>query len=290
MGWQLKSSAPEPPTPVAQFVYHRHSDDAGIEVTAHKIEAHRITKPIQLLAAWIIGLILTDSIFLYSAVSFEPRTWERGILVIAAILNVPGFLFALFLLQTKFRAELQEDTYYHEYINKKTATPQHLDKDFFQDSRIERLENLIKTALTQDMTLQQPIDIEDLDWEDWPIAINSKHPQYGEICQAMQDSSIPISSVFGNGTSLKPPAKWIIAINPAMPFQMKIHLFKVLVEFDFDGYELHLPVREAEEEEDIYIGCYGFTEYCKIDYKFKRLIKDDAEEKDFDKHYKLNQI
>lgn len=259
-------------------------------MTAHKIEAHRITKPIQLLAAWIIGLILTDSIFLYSAISFEPGTWERGILVIAAILNVPGFLFALFLLQTKFRAELQEDTYYHEYINKKTATPQHLDKDAFQDSRIERLENIVKTALTQDMTLHQPIDIQSLDWEDWPIAINSKHPQYGEICQAMQDNLIPISSVFGNSTALNPPSKWIIAINPAIPFPMKVHLLKVLIDFEFDGYELHLPIREAAEDEDIYIGGYGFTEYCKIDYKLKKLINEGAEESAFDRHYKLNQI
>jgi len=259
-------------------------------VTSHKIEAHRITKPIQLLAAWIIGLILTDSIFLYSAISFEPGTWERGILVVAAILNVPGFLFALFLLQTKFRAELQEDTYYHEYISKKTATPQHLDKDVFQDARIEGLEKIIRAALTQDTSLYQPADIQNLDWEDWTIAINSQHPQFGEIVQAMRDNSIPIASVFGNEITLHLPSKWIIAINPTIPFLLKICLLRALAEFDFDGYELHSPVREADEDEDIYIGGYGFREYCKIDYNFRKLIKEDINELDLTNHYKLNKI
>src|SRR5690606_2377188 len=38
----------------------------------------------------------------------------------AAIVNVPLFLIALFVLQTKFRPELQEDSYYSTYLNSKT--------------------------------------------------------------------------------------------------------------------------------------------------------------------------
>lgn len=66
-----------------------------------KLEPHKITKPIQLLGAWLVGLVLTDSIFLTATLSLDAQSWERGALVIAAIINVPIFLGALFLLQTK---------------------------------------------------------------------------------------------------------------------------------------------------------------------------------------------
>lgn len=84
-----------------------------------RIEPHKVTKPIQLLAAWMVGLVVTNSSFLIAAVQMADESWERGCLVIAAVANVPVFLFALFLLQTRFRAELQEDTYYSEYLSKK---------------------------------------------------------------------------------------------------------------------------------------------------------------------------
>lgn len=254
-------------------------------MTTHKIEPHRITKPIQLLAAWIIGLILTDSIFLYTAVSFQSGTWERGALVIASILNVPGFLFALFLLQTKFRAELQEDTFYHEYINKKTAVPQRVERDAIQDVRIDELEKMLKR-------LQPAISIEKIavgssqfDWEVWPVALNLLHPQYRKIREALKAESIVVSSIFGNEIDSTLPSKWVIAINPAIPFQLKIHLLKTLIPFDFDGFELHVPVREVDENEDVYIGGYGIGDYCDIDQEFKLLIAQDIEEVDFNYHY-----
>lgn len=37
-------------------------------------------------------------------------------LVIASVVNVPVFIFALFLLQTKFRPQMQEDSYYAKYL------------------------------------------------------------------------------------------------------------------------------------------------------------------------------
>lgn len=108
-----------------------------------KIEPYKITKPIQLLAAWLVGLILTDSIFLTATMSLESQSWERGALVIASILNVPLFLGALFLLQTKFRPELQEDTYYHEYISKKSAAILKIGKSTAQDNRLSEIERKI---------------------------------------------------------------------------------------------------------------------------------------------------
>lgn len=74
----------------------------------------------QLLAGWLAGLILTNSGFLLTATTISQPDWASGALVIAAIGNVPLFLIALFLLQTKFRPHLQEDRYFSEYL-KETA-------------------------------------------------------------------------------------------------------------------------------------------------------------------------
>src|SRR5437879_5901367 len=83
-----------------------------------KLDAQKVTKPIQLLAAWLIGLILVNSAFLVAASRIDG--WERSALILAAIFNVPVFLAAMFLLQTKFRPELQEDMFYSKYLSSKT--------------------------------------------------------------------------------------------------------------------------------------------------------------------------
>lgn len=90
-------------------------------MTEHRIEPSKVTKPIQLLAAWLVGLILVNGSFLGAAISIASPEWVRVILVVASILNVPVFLFCLFLLQTKFRPEMQEDSYYSKYLEANTG-------------------------------------------------------------------------------------------------------------------------------------------------------------------------
>lgn len=58
----------------------------------HRIEAHKITKPIQLMAAWFITLILLDSAFLLAASNIEKPEWVSPTLTISAIIFVPLFL------------------------------------------------------------------------------------------------------------------------------------------------------------------------------------------------------
>lgn len=84
-----------------------------------QITPHRITKPIQLLAAWLAGLAIVNGSFLTAAATIQTPTWILGTLVVASVLNVPLFLFCLFLLQTKFRPEMQEDSYYSQYLQDK---------------------------------------------------------------------------------------------------------------------------------------------------------------------------
>ncbi|MDK1081831.1 MAG: hypothetical protein QGD88_10175, partial [Anaerolineae bacterium] len=57
-----------------------------------EIRPHKITKPIQLLAAWLAGLAIIDGSFLTAALNITTPTWAPGLLVIAAVANVPIFL------------------------------------------------------------------------------------------------------------------------------------------------------------------------------------------------------
>lgn len=69
----------------------------------NKIEAHKITKPIQLLASWLVGLSVINVTFLTAAANITQPSWVAGLLSIAAVINVPIFVISIFLLQTKFR-------------------------------------------------------------------------------------------------------------------------------------------------------------------------------------------
>ena len=114
------------------------------------IQPDKITKPIQLLGAWLAGLLAIDSCFLIAAARMDQGSWESMALVIAAIGNVPLFLAAVFLLQTKFRPELQEDAYYSTYINQKTSAKVHVSREEIGLSqlalRLDRLETAVTSA------------------------------------------------------------------------------------------------------------------------------------------------
>ena len=88
----------------------------------HKIEAHKITKPIQLMAVWFVALLLIDATFLTAAAKINSPTWLAPTLVISAIAFVPLFLACVFLMQTVFRKELQDDPFYSEWLKRQEET------------------------------------------------------------------------------------------------------------------------------------------------------------------------
>lgn len=85
-----------------------------------QIQPHRITKPIQLLAVWMAGLVLLVGSFLTGARVLAKPDWVPPFLAIAAVSLVPLFLVLLFLMQTKFRPQLQEDVYYSKWLRTQT--------------------------------------------------------------------------------------------------------------------------------------------------------------------------
>jgi len=111
-------------------------------MTEQRIEPSKVTKPIQLLAAWLVGLVLVNGSFLGTAISITSPEWLRVTLVIASILNVPIFLFCVFLLQTKFRPEMQEDSYYSKYLESNTGK-------IIDTGYLEIYEHSIKSELTE---------------------------------------------------------------------------------------------------------------------------------------------
>ncbi len=90
-----------------------------MSVKDHGIYPERVKRPIQLLAAWLTGLIAIDGSFLFAATQISSPSWVPELLVVAAVVNVPIFLICLFLLQTKFRKEMLEDKYYVKYLDDK---------------------------------------------------------------------------------------------------------------------------------------------------------------------------
>jgi tetratricopeptide (TPR) repeat protein len=80
-----------------------------------RIQPELIKSPIQLLAVWFVALIAINGSFL-TAASISLPNWLRATLVLAAVANVPIFLGCMFLLQTRFRPEMQSDEHYAKYL------------------------------------------------------------------------------------------------------------------------------------------------------------------------------
>jgi|GEM_PF-729332 len=263
-------------------------------ITEQKIQPHKVTKPIQLLAAWLVGLIVTNGSFLVSATQLSSTEWERGLLVIAAVCNVPLFLFALFILQTRFRAELQEDSFYSEYLSKKTDALVRIDKNASQDLRIEVLERSLKHLIAQSpdesaaVTRQETDGKMVLDWTGWPVALNECHPKFKEIRQSLHSADIPLAEIFGDTEVL--PKNWLISISHHLPLQHTVHLLRTVLPFNFDGFQFWEPQREADENEDVYVGSYGGGSYAKITDELERLLSGDTEKVDLKHYYKVNRV
>ena len=253
----------------------------------HHIDPHKVTKPIQLLAAWLVGLIVTNAIFLASAINLDKDGWKSGALVAAAIINVPVFLFALFILQTRFRAELQEDTYYSEYLSKKSATVVRVDKNAAQDTRLDALERQL-LRLTTHFQIPSAVSPDSerkdyIDWSNWPIALNSLHPRFTEIREALRAAKIPLASIFDGHGEL--PKEWIVALSYHLPILHKAKLLEVILPFGFDGISFWEPVREAEENEDVYIGSYGNNAYARVTPELLDLVRTNIEPVDLEYYY-----
>jgi len=248
-------------------------------MTGEQIQPHKVTKPIQLLAAWLIGLVLTVGLFLTTALKLESGSWERGALVIAAIVDVPMFLFALFLLQTKFRAELQEDSFYSEYLSKKTAAVIHIEKEASLRgiSSVEQVAGIAGavSASVVGVTVSSTGTISPAPWSGWRVGLNVHHPKATEIAHALQHEGIPIAEMFGTGEL---PEEWVISLAHELPTKDAFLVLKTVLRFGFSGFAFWHPELEAAETEHVYIGSYANRRYIPVTDELLQLVAGEFDE------------
>lgn len=225
-------------------------------MTRDNIKPEKITKPIQLLGAWLAGLFSVNSTFLVAAVNLTNHDWLATFLVIAAILNVPVFLIAVFVLQTKFRPELQEDAYYAEYISQKTnekikvsASRQSAHSLLLQ---VEKLETKLATieASNKDGT---PGILSGL-----LFGINLHFKDEDRIKSLLLEQGVSKVTRFGDPDN--EPTRRVVSISQYLSNDKVIQISELASRLGMDGYALFDNLME-ETAEDVLIGSYGSIEY-----------------------------
>ncbi|MBB1477569.1 hypothetical protein [Shewanella sp. SG41-3] len=208
-----------------------------------KISPEKITKPIQLLGAWLAGLIIVNGSFLGAAVSINTQGWAVEVLIIASVLNVPLFLICIFLLQTKYRPEMQEDSYYSKYLELSTGVVMIRKKEDVESDKIKEtieasnrlnvtlisnLEESIKAIAEQVKYISEPIGLTEQQKEDIKklektiqnseksialakqmskknvdIWVNDLLENYQSVVSVLAESGLKVNSTFGS-TSTDP--------------------------------------------------------------------------------------
>ncbi|UTV26405.1 hypothetical protein [Photobacterium atrarenae] len=252
----------------------------------NQVNPEKVTKPIQLLAAWLVGLILVNGSLLSSAVAIGTEHWTSSMLVVASVLNVPMFLGAIFMLQTKFRPELQEDSYYASYLDKRTNKLVEIKKSEGDDSLLLQEEvNKLKSI----------VPVKNSNWTNsifgsWKVAVNDYLPDYNSIRESLKQHKIPVNEIFGKGNTKEPPENYIIAISEHVDSESVIYLLRAISDFNFDGYTYFDPIKEIDTD-DIYLGSYGFEKNNIFPFNsdFYGIIKSEIDVADL-KEFERNNI
>jgi hypothetical protein len=255
------------------------------------IQPQLVTRPIQLLAAWLVGLVCLDGIFLEVALRLDARAWERSGLVVAAILNVPAFLAAMFTLQTRFRAELQDDAHYAQYLSKKTSESLTVRRGDGAGDAVRPPVDPPPAAALDASVAADPASTA-LDWTPWRIAINDHLPRFAAIREALRAAGIPVAEIFGNAqrATSAPPDNWVVSLNRALPAAHKAALLRVLRPFGLDGFQFWRPVADADESEDVYIGSYGVATYARFTDELDALLAGVPDDAELDRYRRLHKV
>lgn len=221
-----------------------------------KIEPHRITKPIQLLAAWLLGLIFVNGAFLLAAAQISKPVWASSVLVIASIVNVPLFLVSIFLLQTKFRPEMQEDSFYAKYLESKTGNTE---REITTESVAVIRENLAKLERTVAKEVSEGGDkaeLEKINWSSTTVLLNKVLGAHQKITRELSRHGIPVHETFGAGADR--PKVFNIAVGKGFEVAQIRQLVEVLSNIT-SGWICFAHDDEVDDEYDfkVLIGAYG---------------------------------
>jgi hypothetical protein len=220
----------------------------------HNIKPERITKPIQLLGAWLAGLFSIDSCFLFAAANMAAGSWESRALVIAAISNVPLFLIAVFLLQTKFRPELQEDSYYSTYLSQKTNEPIIINRS---EAHLMEIGQRIEAMEQRSLNAPKTIEPNSTQLNSLLIGINKYLSDKETIKSKLANLGVLRSSVFGSDFG---PTERVVSISEQLPPDTVAEIVKLAGELGFEYYNM-FDKRIETIEEDVLIGSYGVPQF-----------------------------
>jgi hypothetical protein len=214
------------------------------------IRPERITKPIQLLGAWLTGLLSIDVSFLVAATKIEEPSWIAATLVIASIANVPLFLIAVFMLQTRFRPELQEDSYYSTYLTSKTNEPVRIEKHEVQfmelRQRIADLDAKLRAPVPSGSEASRAL-------EGLLVGVNRHLSDGADVAARLKEMGANEVAAFGAD---EPPSDRVVAISQFLPPNITARLIAVGQELGFKRHTLFDNQAEGTEEHVLF-GAYG---------------------------------
>lgn len=219
-------------------------------MSEQSIKPEKITKPIQLLGAWLAGLLSVDSCFLVAAANLQQGSFESIALTIAAIANVPLFLLAVFLLQTKFRPELQEDSYYSTYLSQRTSEPIKITK---QEAKWLEVSHKINALEEKILAPEKEEQLPAGTLEGVKISINQYLPNFDEVKETLSRHGVLGFSKFGNRDL---PTKKSIAISEYLPKALTAPILAIAKEAGFTHYTYFDNLAE-ETEAELLFGSYG---------------------------------
>ena len=217
------------------------------------LKPERITKPIQLLAAWLAGLFSIDSAFLFAATRMEPG-WQAGALTVAAIVNVPLFLSAVFLLQTRFRPELQEDSYYSSYLSRKTNELIQVKKD---DTHVDELRQRIFELEAKVLSPTQPGESNRSALAHLVFGVNKHLVDRRKIGARLAERGIETFTTFGSDEA---PTRRTVAISKYLVPEVVQEVVRLARELGFTSYSF-FDNRAEDAEEEVLLGSYGAGGY-----------------------------
>ena len=213
-----------------------------------QITPERITKLLHLLGAWLVGLLSVDATFLLAATKMDLASWQSGALTMAAIINVPIFIGALFLLQTKFRPELQEDLYYSTYLSNRTNEPVKISRTeaMFNEleKRLEAIDNKTKEAVGT--TIFTPV------LSDLSFGVNINLKNRDKVISELRTLGVLGISEFGERSGL--PNIMKVAMSKYIPKEEVVEILKIAGKLGFTHYGF---IDDYENiKDDVLFGAY----------------------------------
>ena len=246
----------------------------------YKIKPEKITKPIQLLAAWLIGLIVLVSALITGASLVTTPDWLPVFFSFSAVGIIPLFLLLIFLLQTKYRPQMQEDKYYSQYLNTNTGEiERRMDENFthsitnifdeklirlaeIQEKQMLELNEKVSALLPKSDSIKSkkiPKTLDIFDGLSINIQLNKKLENFNNIYNFLHhDLNIKNIRIFGNLSKQKIPQIFLLSFGSDVNLEILKKLIKKLINFGLT----HINIFSGQYYDDslIYIGSYAFGE------------------------------